>query len=308
MSALDYIEVPTGELDYSDKGVKKTTRRWLVHTDQGDTEEVALAAIPVHRFDAHPVDSSMRALDAKAVRTGEWNKGQFWVTVDYTSEQKKEDPQKNDSTVPPDERPYLVTMHAVKHETVLGPYDKDYVNFPVALGPPVVGPGKLVANTAGQMFSEPPLMCPSSNILISIKGFFAFAAVAPTITMSFFLDTVNLLPYTIPGGVGPALPARSLRCNDYSFEKVFEQDEYWWSFCLQVEYKRDLWNPVRVANLGTHLRATGNSPLVPIMVRGRATTRPIPINELGNAPLNAGDPIFLCEFKAYEEKSWAGII
>jgi hypothetical protein len=290
-------EVQGGEFNNDPKGVRTTTRRWLVAGTTADTEQTAVAAVPVNRYDHHPIDYGMLALEGSAKPVDDKGLGMFIVSIKYTSKPFDEknsgdQPEKNSNDTQPDQRPYLVGMHAVHRDKVLGPQDLDV-------------PPKDVKNTAGDVF-DPPIMRPSSNIMVTITGYKAIGAVGPLQKINAYMNTVNDADYPLPTP-GQKILAKQGRVNDFSWEQVFEQGSYWWKFKLDIEVNVDGWG-VRVANLGMNKKISNALPLQRIVINGVPVARPVPLKADGSGPLNAGDDINFCDFKAYAEKDWSVII
>lgn len=290
-------EIPGEEFHNDPKGIRTTARRWLVQGSNSETPQNAISAVPVGRYQAHPLDPGMLSLEGTAKQFDDKTLGLFVVTIKYTSKpfddgNSGHDPEQNSNEIQPDLRPYLVTMHGNKHDKVLGPQDLSV-------------PPKDVKNAAGDVF-DPPIMRPASTILVSIKGYKALGAVGPMQKINFYVNSVNDADWPLPLQ-GQKILAKTGRVNDFSWDQVLEQGKYWWKFDLQVEVNVDGWG-VRVANLGCNAKISNALPLQPIVIRGVAVRRPIPLKEDGSGPLNAGDDINFIDLKAYPEKDWTGII
>src|SRR4051812_9687531 len=83
MAARQVIEVGRDKSE-DDKGVRKYARRFVVQTDLGDTDTLAVAAVGITRYTPHPEDFGAIAKSARGARV----KGAldlFEVTVEYDS-------------------------------------------------------------------------------------------------------------------------------------------------------------------------------------------------------------------------------
>lgn len=290
-------ELPPEEMHNDPKGVITTSRKFLVQGLTGETCLNAADAVPLHRYDRHPANNTLLAMEITPKQWGDMVLGLWIVTVAYTNKPFDEknsgpDPSHNDASTQPDLRPYTVGMHAVHRDKVLGPQDLDT-------------PPADVKNKAGDPF-DPPIMRPASTILVSIKGWKAIGAVGPLQKINFYVNSINDADYSLPTP-GQKILAKTGRVNDFSWEQVFEQGSYWWKFDLQIEVNVDGWG-VHVANLGLNKKISNALPLQRIVINGVPVARPVPLKADGSGPLNAGDDINFCDFKAYAEKDWSSII
>lgn len=301
-------ELPPGEMHNDPTGVITTERKFVVQGTTADTPLSAADAVPIHRYDRHPNNSTLLATEITAKQWGDMVLGLWQVTVPYTNKPRDDkntgtDPSQNDASVQPDLRPYLVNMHGVHREKVLGPKDLDTVNGPDGT------PGAYVVNKAGDPF-DPPIMRPSSNVLVTVTGWKALEAINPFVRLKTYLDTVNDADYQL-SSVSFArgkIPQYCGRVNDLNYEQVFEQGAYYWKFKCDIEFNPDGWHPLKVANLGMNAKVSNALPRQPILIGGVPVRRPVPLKEDGSGPLNAGENINFCSFYAYKVVDWTNLL
>jgi len=296
-----------GDFNVDEKGNLKTSRRFIVQMTLDCQEAQASDAVAdvfgVHHLDPHPINPRMRALTINAKRVNKDTLGYFYVVVNYDSKLTDEkststDPTQDDQSIQPDQRPYLVSVDQVEHEKLLAPKDMDTVNGPDGT------PGQFVVNKANTPFDPPPTV-PLSCPVVTIEGYKSIAAMGPMAKANFYANTVNSDDYTLPGTFGKIL-AGTGRVKKYGIKQVYENNDYWYKFTIQIEVKADKWNPLRVLNAGCFFKMSNSLPPQPITVRGKPVTKPVALKDDGSGPINAGDAPNWCEFKGYLEKDWSG--
>lgn len=308
MGIISVAELPSdGSFSVDEKGYQKTTRRFIVEgtldTIELNASDAVADVFGVHHLDLHPESTTMRALTIDTKRINKDTLGWFYVEVNYDSKTTNDkdsgkDPSQDQQSVPPDQRPYLVSVDQVEHDKLLAPKDMDTVNGPDGT------PGQFVVNKANTPFDPPPTI-QTSNPVFTIEGYKAIAAMGPANKANFYANSVNEDDYNLPGTFGKIL-AGTGRCKKYGIKQVFENNDYWYKFTIQIEVKADKWNPLRVLNAGCYFIYSMSAPPQPIIVRGKPVTKPVALKDDGSGPINAGDAPNWCEFKAYLEQTWSG--
>lgn len=294
MAVHSVTEIPGQEWKVDNKGVRTTTRKFLVTTDLADPENLAIAAIPVLRYSHHPTDYGILALGATATRPDDTTLGVFIVTVDYTSDpfgkgQQGSDPSQSDQSVTPTARPWVITYGSVHVDKVLGPQDRSATP-------------KDVVNSSRQAF-EPPIMTPHSHLLITIKAYKDPATYNPASLQSLYQGTINQSGWQ---GYDP----ETLRCNELGATSIFDQGQYYWEVNLVIEYNPQRWNPIKVLDQGCVALpslAPGTQPEPILDKKGNPITTPVPLDGNGQR-LAAGADLVYLSFNAYDETDWTNIL
>lgn len=282
------------DFNVDEKGILTDTRRWRVITTLDDTKQNAVNYTGVARYSAHPREGRMFALPAKCKQPA---LGFFYVTIGYTSKgidfnDSSHDPAQQDDSVPPDQRPYIVSWGKRDYTKQLAPDDFSATPKPMV-------------NAAGTPFDPPPSI-PTSNSVVSITGYKALNAVQPMGKINTYRESVNADLYVLPGGEG-AIPSQNGRCTDYHFEVEQIQGDFWRKFKIDIEIKNDGWNPLRVLNAGCYTVISQNQPPQPIVGRGgKPITKPVALAADGSRPLRANENPNYLSFVAYQSQIWTG--
>lgn len=294
---MSVVEVTAGDIKYDTKGVRTTTRRWLVDLGASASLKDAILSIPVQRYDPHPLDSGMLALEATGKRVSDLSLGKFYVEVEYSSEAFDQgntgsQPSQNSNETPPPQRPWLITTGSVTREVVLGP--KDFTD----------GTPKDVVNAAGQPYADPPLMRHVCHTVLTIKGFKELGSVNVMDKMNTFRNTTNKNAATF---AGYSIPVNMGLVTKFDWQQQYDQGQYFWAFELGIEINPDTW-ALQVANVGTTMKISSSVPACDIIIRGVPVTKPVPLAADGTRPLNPGEPLNYITFQPYKLQNWTGIV
>jgi len=290
MSVLFYNLIEDG-VSVDKEGNRNRTLKYHVACSLGDSAAVALAAIPVTRYvTTHPSDPAAVATEAE-VSYVNGSATSYEITYKFSTEQldnedkgatEAESPADSDKgATEPDERPPIYRYSSNKFTKPAPPFDLD---------------NKPVTNTAYQPIE---LEIPDTNRIITISFYknMMFDAFTKSDT---YENTVNASSW---GGY----PAKSLRCNSYTYETVWEKQAYFYKVDIELERNKQLWNPTKVLNTGTMQILDHAKPPQPIVVGGSEITTPVPL-DLDGRPLASGsDPIDL-SFRFYVETNFSDLM
>jgi hypothetical protein len=281
------------------KGQREYTRNFRVqmqnYTDvPPNTWGSGFASIA--RYSSYPSDT--QALATTLDCTPESDLGFFHISIKYSTHpfdngNQSQNPTNSDQSVTASSRPWVIKFGAV-HTTRL--LTKDVVN------------GKAVANSAGQPF-EPTINIESSHLTISIEAFkdMSFDPVAKCLTYQDSINNAALLMLVSPATT-TTFPARSLRCNEYAFESVYDNGASFWKMSLVLEYRWELWNPIYILDAGTHYIKSMALPVQPVVdLHGQPSTTPMPLDGTGKQ-LTASQPFVYLPFSGYNECNFATIL
>lgn len=263
-------------ISFDDEDKASPTRTFRVLLDPPSGNEVdAVAAVGVARYDAHPAIARAVARTASATPV-ERVPGLFDVTYAYESRSKKDDgqdpdgdpnPAGNDGSVDPTLRKRRIRYSSGSGEKTL---KEDFDE-----------PPKAVVNSAGQSL---PLSVPWASQLIHIQQWLP-ATHDLTLKHLTYVNHVNDDLYTLIDGQTP-YPIGTLRCVSYEAEFQYENNEWFYSIDVTLEFKPE-GHDVSLLDQGTVMVESAALPPEPIRdSEGNPITTPIPLKE-GGIPLDA---------------------
>jgi hypothetical protein len=148
--------------------------------------------------------------------------------------------------------------------------------------------GEPIVNSAGDPF-DPPLEYEQVNLIFTVVK---NRATHDAEALRGYINAINSATWL-------QFPAKSLRCNDITATREFENSGFFWRVTFIFEYQARLWNPLKVLDAGyrelflfEHQRITdqfGAPPSRPVLLDGNGEQLPV------------GDPPVFLEFNVYDE-------
>lgn len=245
-----YIVTYRGEsAEINERGVQSYTREYTVESSTVDDSSVAVAAqLPFIWGNSHPSQAIARVKNVSVKqRTGAemqfWDCSIHWDTAQDVTDRgtvqagtgtPPSSPGGNSNQVAPNSRPWVLRC-GTRERTVYLQKDR---RLPADLAHPII-------NAAGQPFAG-GLPVPSSNLVIHITAY--KSSLSFGVKPLLYIDTVNDATFL-------GCPAGCCRCVSYSETTEYESGAFFWRVEVEIEVNPYGWNPIRLLNAGSHIKA-----------------------------------------------------